>query len=168
MAKKKAKRSKARQKPPTKNAKPHRTDSRILHSVRRKLAVSLCRLIGQPGFLEFLDGVKDIVSCLPLEEQEKWAAALKAQLSVAQQRRENGETLASEGTAANAARARQTTTQVCRLYRIIRPAFPTGRAGNGDAIREVASRHQHSSGREKPLTVQAIRNILKRGGTKCF
>lgn len=166
MAKKRAKRSKRLSKARGDSPGPRSKKSRILVAVRRKFAVSLCRLIGQPGFPEFMDGVKDIISCLPPEEQNEWAAALKAEMVRLGQRRENGETLHCEGTAANAARARETMKHVCRLYRMVRHSFPAGRKGNGKAIREVALRHQRSTGRDKPLTPQAIRNNLKRGGVQ--
>jgi hypothetical protein len=82
---------------------------------------------------------------------------------IAEQRRDGGESLAEEGRAAlkpeNDARA----DRICNLYRRIRPTSPT----NGAAIEAVSRQFGPLPGKEKPITVQAIRKILKRRGVPC-
>jgi len=94
-------------------------------------------------------------------------ARLERQAEVLEQRRENGELVAEEGRAAlkeeNDARA----DRVCKLYRRIRPMHPSGKRGNGAAVAAVAREIGPLFGREKPITVQAVRKILKRRGVPC-
>lgn len=94
-------------------------------------------------------------------------ARLEKKIRLLEQRRENGQILAEEGRAALRAEADRRAEKVCRIYRRIRERHPPGRLGNGAALAEVSRQIGPLHDRNKPLTVQAIRNILKRRGVPC-
>ena len=94
-------------------------------------------------------------------------ARLERQNLLLEQRRDGGESLAEEGRAAlkpeNDARA----DRVCKLYCRIRLAHPPGKRHNGAALKEVSRQFGPLRDRREPITVQAIRKILKRCGIPC-
>ena len=94
-------------------------------------------------------------------------ARLEKQIRLVEQRRENGEFLAEEGRAALQAEADHRADEVCQIYTRIREQHPPGRLGNGAALAEVSRRFGRLPNRDKPITVQAIRKILKRRGISC-
>lgn len=83
---------------------------------------------------------------------------------IAEQRRDNGQTLAEEGRAARKPRTDRRADRICTLYRRIRPVSRT----NGEALAEVARQFGPAApDRKSDITVQAIRKILKRCGVLC-
>lgn len=94
-------------------------------------------------------------------------ARLEKQTRLLEQRRENCELLAPEGRAAKKPDDDARADRVCKLYRRIRPMHPSGGRGNGAAVADVARQIGPLFGREKPITVQAVRKILKRRGVPC-
>lgn len=94
-------------------------------------------------------------------------ARLEKRIGLDEQRRENGKILAEEGRAALQAEADHRADKVCQIYTRIRERHPPGRLGNGAALAEVSRRLGRLPNRDKPITVQAIRKILKRRGISC-
>ena len=94
-------------------------------------------------------------------------ARCERQARLLEQRRDNGESLAEEGRAALKEENNARADQVCKLYRRIRPSHPSGKRGNGAAVAAVARQIGPLFDREKPITVQAVRKILKRCGVPC-
>lgn len=87
--------------------------------------------------------------------------------AVSKQRHENGQLLAEEGRAARKQKTDRQAERVCKLYRRIRNQHPPGRRGNGAALQAVSDQFGSLPGKDKPITVQAIRKILKRCGVSC-
>lgn len=83
------------------------------------------------------------------------------------QRHENGLMLAEEGRAARKQKTDRQADRVCKLYRRIRDKHPPGKRGNGAALQAVSHQFGSLPGKDKPITVQAIRKILKRCGVPC-
>lgn len=94
-------------------------------------------------------------------------ARLERQTRLLEQRRENGQILAEEGRAARKRKTDRQADRVCKLYRRIRERHPPGKRGNGAALEAVSRQLDPLPGRDKPITVRAIRNILKRRGVPC-
>lgn len=94
-------------------------------------------------------------------------ARCEKQSRLLEQRRENCELLAPEGRAAKKPDDDARADRVCKLYRRIRPSHPSGKRGNGAAVAEVARQIGPLFDRKKPITVQAVRKILKRRGVPC-
>ncbi len=90
-------------------------------------------------------------------------ARLERQTLLLEQRRDNGESLAEEGRAAKKQNDDARADRVCKLYRRVRPAHRT----NGAALEAVSRQFGPLPGKGKPITVQAIRKILKRRGVPC-
>lgn len=90
-------------------------------------------------------------------------ARCEKQTRLLEQRRDNGESLAEEGRAARKLLADRRADRVCKLYRRIRPTSRT----NGAALAAVSRQFGPLPGRDKPITVKAIRKILKRCGVPC-
>lgn len=87
--------------------------------------------------------------------------------ALSRQRHENGQMLAEEGRAARKQKTDRQAERVCKLYRKIRTQHPPGRRGNGAALQAVSDQFGSLPGKDKPITVQAIRKILKRCGVSC-
>lgn len=87
--------------------------------------------------------------------------------ALSKQRQENGQILAEEGRAARKQKTDRQAERVCKLYRKIRNQHPAGRRGNGAALQAVSDQFGSLPGKDKPITVQAIRKILKRCGVSC-
>lgn len=94
-------------------------------------------------------------------------ALIDHDLKVFQQRRENGQILAEEGREARKPKTETRAAKICRLYKKVRKSHAPGRAGNGETLAEVAHQFGPLPGKESPITVQAIRKILKRSGVPC-
>lgn len=90
-------------------------------------------------------------------------ARLERQTRLLEQRRDGGESLAEEGRAAKKLKDDARADRVCKLYRRLRPAHRS----NGATLEAVSRQLEPLSGREKPITVRAIRNILKKRGVPC-
>jgi hypothetical protein len=100
-------------------------------------------------------------------EIESLIARLDKQTRLLEQRRENGEILAEEGRKKRKPITDKRTADICRRYVKVRKAFATGSRGNGSALREVCRRVGSLPGRDNQITVQAVRDALKRGGVVC-
>lgn len=87
--------------------------------------------------------------------------------ALSKQRQENGQILAEEGRSARKQKTDRQAERVCKLYRKIRNQHPPGRRGNGAALQAVSDQFGSIPGKDKPITVQAIRKILKRCGVSC-
>lgn len=87
--------------------------------------------------------------------------------ALAKQRSENGQILAEEGRAARKQKTDRQAERVCKLYRRIRNQHPPGKRGNGAALQAVSQCFGSLPGKNKPITVQAIRKILKRSRIPC-
>jgi len=98
---------------------------------------------------------------------EEHAKKLQQAISLLRQRRENGALLAEEGRAARKPATDQRAERICRLYKRIRPRHPAGRKGNGVALAAVATQFGPLPGHDTPITVKAVRLILKRCGVPC-
>jgi hypothetical protein len=94
-------------------------------------------------------------------------ASLDRDGRILEQRRENGEMLAEDSRAKRKPITDKRTADLCRLYQKLRKSFDAGGRGNGAALREVCRRYGSLPGREKQITVQAVRDALKRGGVVC-
>lgn len=90
-------------------------------------------------------------------------ARIDRDFSVFEQRRDGGESLAEEGRAAKKLKDEARADRVCKLYRRLRPAHRS----NGATLEAVSRQLEPLSGRDKPITVRAIRNILKKRGVPC-
>lgn len=86
---------------------------------------------------------------------------------IAEQRTENGELLAAEGRAAKKTADDRRANRICKLYRRIRERHPAGKRGNGATLEAVSRQFGPLPGRDKPITVHAIRKALKRCGVPC-
>ncbi len=75
---------------------------------------------------------------------------------------EHSEMLAAEGQAVKAENDKERSAKVCKLYESVRPSFPEGPKGNGDAHRAVKERFEATT--DKSITVKTVRNILKKAG----
>ena len=75
---------------------------------------------------------------------------------------EGGELLAEEGRRAKAESDAERHSMICQLWKKVRPGFPLGRTGNGDALRAVVDRYAAKSGNS--IQTRAVRNILKKAG----
>ena len=114
------------------------------------------------ALLRYADDLKTSAEATAVIRAEKRRRDL-----VLKQRRENGAILAEEGRAARKPNDDARADRICKLYRRIRSAHPRGKRGHGAAIADVSRRFGPLPGREKPITVQAIRKILKRCGVPC-
>ena len=158
----------SKRKPATKKKRPPPASLKKHHDgMREHCASFLTAMIGQPGFEELLDFFREVIGGMSIPEQQRFTALMNEKLEIIKHRQENGETLAAEGRAAKALADKKRAQDVCRLYRLVRRSFPAGGAGNARAILEVADRHQRSSRRDRPLTPQAIRKILRQQGVDC-
>lgn len=145
------------------STKPHRFSwgpgSKHFYTAEESTLRGLVEQIAAAAFKVAADRYRPEIAAL--------VARLERQAEVLEQRRENGELVAEEGRAAlkeeNDARA----DRVCKLYRRIRPSHPSGKRGNGAAVAEVARQIGPLFDRKKPITVQAVRKILKRRGVPC-
>jgi hypothetical protein len=100
-------------------------------------------------------------------EIESLIARLDKQTRLLEQRREGGEILAAEGREKRKVKTDARTTRLCKLYKRLRSQHPAGRQGNGLTLSEVAREFGSLPDKHKPITVQAIRKALKRGGIDC-
>lgn len=92
---------------------------------------------------------------------------LKKLASTRKQRQENGQLLAAEGREKRKAIATRRAATICRLYKKYRHTYPSGRAGNAKTLRKVCRLHGPLPGKDNPITVQAVRAILKKSGIRC-
>jgi hypothetical protein len=87
--------------------------------------------------------------------------------ALSKQRNENGQLLAVEGRAARKQKTDRQAERVCKLYNRIRCQHPPGRRGNGLTLQAVSHQFGPLPSKDQPITVQAIRKILKRCGVSC-
>lgn len=143
--------------------KPHRYSwgpgFKHFYTAEESVLVDLVERVVRAGFEAAVERYRSEVTDL--------VARLERQTVLLEQRRENGQILAEEGRAAlkpeNDARA----DRVCKLYRRIRDRHLPGKRGNGAALEAVSRQFGSLHGKDKPITVQAIRKILKRCGIPC-
>jgi hypothetical protein len=75
---------------------------------------------------------------------------------------EHLEIFRAEGQAVKAENDRRRADLICKLYKAVRPSFPEGRKGNGEANRAVAERFENQTG--KPVTVRTVRDTVNEAG----
>jgi hypothetical protein len=81
-------------------------------------------------------------------------------IELLQQQSENGKILSEEGRYRKASLDVERSKVVCELWRVVRPSFPLGRKGNGEALRVVADRYFTKTA--ETLTTRSVRRILNR------
>jgi hypothetical protein len=92
------------------------------------------------------------------EESERVEKALRR---LAEQE-EHLEIFRAEGQAAKAVIDAQRAALICKLYKSVRPSFPAGRKGNGEANRRVAERYEMQTG--EAVTDRTVRDTVKKAG----
>jgi hypothetical protein len=75
---------------------------------------------------------------------------------------EHLEIFRAEGQAAKAVIDAQRAALICKLYKSVRPSFPAGRNGNGEANRRVAERYEIQTG--EAVTDRTVRDTVKKAG----
>lgn len=151
-----------------KQAEPRSAPERLRSKMRGNVAEAVTLMIGRPGFEEVREILKEVVATgLSVAEQQRFMESLEKRIRLLEQRRENGQILAEEGREARRQKAEARAAKICRLYKTVRKSYADGRAGNGKTLAEVARQFGSPSDRERPITVQAIRKILKRCGVPC-
>lgn len=75
---------------------------------------------------------------------------------------EHHELFAAEGRAAKAERDKERAALICKLYKSVRPSFPSGKNGNGPANRRVAERYEMQTG--ETIHERTVRDTVKRAG----
>lgn len=154
---------------PTKKRRPlpNGIPDRLRSKMRDNVAQAVCLLIGRPEFVQVLELLQEVGKTLSAAEQKRFAESVRQRIKLLEQRRENCELLAPEGRAAKKPDDEARADRVCKLYRRIRPSHPSGKRGNGAAVADVARQIGPLFDRKKPITVQAVRKILKRRGVPC-
>lgn len=89
---------------------------------------------------------------------------LDRQFQIAVAKSDNGKMLAPEGRETRQKQSSELAERVVKIYRRVRRSMPTGRKGNGRAIAEVCDQIGALPGKDKPITSQWVREILKRKG----
>ncbi|MGB8852871.1 MAG: hypothetical protein WCC69_04830 [Pirellulales bacterium] len=92
------------------------------------------------------------------EESERVEKALRR---LAEQE-EHVELFAAEGRAVKAENDRRRAALICKLYKAVRPSFPSGQKGNGPANRAVAERYEMQTG--ETIHERTVRDTVKRAG----
>jgi hypothetical protein len=139
--------------------KPHRYSwgpgFKHFYTAEESVLVDLVERVVRAGFEAAVKRYRSEVADL--------VARLERQTRILEERRDNGQSLAEEGRAARKPITDRRADRICKLYRRIRPTSRT----NGAALEAVARQFGSLPGRDKPITVQAIRKILKRCGVPC-
>ena len=145
------------------STKPHRFSwgpgFKHFYTVEKSILRELVEEIAAAAFHAAADRYRPEIAAL--------VARLERQTLLLEQRRENGQILAEEGRAARKVKTDRQADRICKLYRRIRDRHPPGRRGNGAALEAVSRQFGSLPGKDKPITVQAIRKILKRCGESC-
>ena len=89
---------------------------------------------------------------------------LDRQFQVAVAKSDNGKMLAPEGREIRQKQSSELAERVVKIYRRVRRSMPTGRKGNGRAIAEVCDQIGSLPGKDKPITSQWVRKLLKSKG----
>jgi hypothetical protein len=143
--------------------KPHRYSwgpgLKHFYTAEESVLVDLVERVVKAGFEAAVERYRSEVADL--------VARLERQTRILEERRDNGQSLAEEGRAARKTKTDRHAEKVCRIYKRVRPSFPSGPKGNGAALADVSRRAGPSPGFEKPMTKQGIRKILKRCGIPC-
>ena len=129
------------------------------YTAEESVLVDLVERVVKAGFEAAVERYRSEVADL--------VARLERQTRILEERRDNGQSLAEEGRAARKTKTDRHAEKVCRIYKRVRPSFPSGPKGNGAALADVSRRAGPSPGFEKPMTKQGIRKILKRCGIPC-
>jgi hypothetical protein len=140
------------------------TVEKALAIMRTQMAIRLLEQIESPGFVVALERLFGLIS---EPEQKRFIAEMQRLIEQQTQRQENGQILAEEGRAARKPKTETRAAAICRIYKRVRPSFPPGRVGNGATLEEVSRRFGSMPGRDKSITKQGIRKILKRCGVPC-
>ena len=143
--------------------KPHRYSwgqgFKHFYTAEESVLVDLVERVVRAGFEAAVERYRSEVTDL--------VARLERQTMILEERRDNGQSLAEEGRAARKTKTDRHAEKVCRIYKRVRPSFPSGPKGNGATLADVSRRAGPSPGFEKPMTKQGIRKILKRCGIPC-
>jgi len=129
------------------------------YTAEESVLVDLVERVVKAGFEAAVERYRSEVADL--------VARLERQTRILEERRDNGQSLAEEGRAARKTKTDRHAEKVRRIYKRVRPSFPSGPKGNGAALADVSRRAGPSPGFEKPMTKQGIRKILKRCGIPC-
>ena len=143
--------------------KPHRYSwgpgFKHFYTAEESVLVDLVERVIRAGFEAAVERYRSEVTDL--------VARLERQTRILEERRDNGQSLAEEGRAARKTKTDRHAEKVCRIYKRVRPSFPSGPKGNGAALADVSRSAGPSPGFEKPMTKQGIRKILQRCGIPC-